>query len=285
MIRLIVNADDFGEFRCVSAGILECVEAGTVSATGVMTSSPLFGELATGLKAYPWLDCGVHLNLSRGAPLTTEMARLLERWQGVFPGKGRAMAAVAMGVLPIRAVEQEWRAQIERALDAGLSIRFLNSHEHVHLLPALRRLTIELARSYNVPWIRGLRPESGGGSSGAWLRNVAVRLMQGLPPQLPVERRLDCVGLAGSGRLDSAALRRIFERLPPDGVFELMCHPGRLDSTEVTAPGVLAYHDWEGERRLLCSHDFIDLCAEFSIEPTRFSELSHQRKAQIQVCE
>lgn len=46
MIKLVINADDFGEFRCVSAGILECIEAGSVSATSVMTNSPLFAELA-----------------------------------------------------------------------------------------------------------------------------------------------------------------------------------------------------------------------------------------------
>lgn len=285
MIRLIVNADDFGEYRCVSAGILDCVEAGTVSATGVMTSCPLFAELVGNLKAYPWLDCGVHLNLSRGAPLTASMSRHLARWGGVFPGKGKAMFAVLSGSLPFRVVEEEWMAQIERALDAGLPIRFLNSHEHVHLLPPLRKLIVGLACRYDIPWVRGLLPETGLGTSGAWIRSLAAALLQSMPPAVPDARRLDCVGVAASGRLGLEAVRRIFERLPPDGVFELMCHPGRVDAHEITDGRLLAYHDWEGERGLLCSAAFVDLCAEFSVVPTRFSDIAyHVTDRQIQVC-
>lgn len=285
MIRLIVNADDFGEYRCVSAGILDCVEAGTVSATGVMSSCPLFAELVEDLKAYPWLDCGVHLNLSRGRPLTASMSRSLARWGGAFPGKGKAMLAVVTGALSVQVVEEEWQAQIERALDAGLRICFLNSHEHVHLLPSLRRLIVDLARRYDIPWVRGLLPESGGGSPGAWVRFLAAASLQSIPPMLPSERRLDCAGLAASGRLKLAAVRRIFERLPAEGVFELMCHPGRLDAQEITDDRLFAYHDWEGERSFLCSAEFVDLCAEFSIVPTRFSDVVyHEQDRQIQVC-
>ncbi len=284
MIKLVINADDFGEFRCVSAGILECVEAGSVSATGLMTNSPLFAELAADLKAYPQLDCGVHLNLTRGTPLTVPMAASLQRWQGVFPGKAAAVAAVAVGQLRLETVEQEWRAQIERALEAGVTIHFLNTHEHVHLWPSLRQLIVKLAKEFKVPWVRKLMPDfSGPVSVGALCRNLAVGLLQRLPPDLPVGHRLDCLGLGASGRLDAPALRKIFERLPADGVFELMCHPGRLDRSEVNDPRLLAYHDWERERALLCGPDFVALCASFSIELTRFSDMSFGAFAPVQV--
>lgn len=284
MIKLVINADDFGEFRCVSAGILECVEAGSVSATGVMSNSPLFAELAKDLKAYPQLDCGVHLNLSRGVPLTASMAASLQRWNGVFPGKAAAVAAVAAGRLSLETVEAEWRAQIERALEAGLTIRFLNAHEHVHLWPSLRRLVVGLAQEYGIPWVRKLLPDfSGPVSAAALCRNLAVGLLQRLPPGLPVGRRVDCLGLGASGSLDAMGLRRIFERLPANGVFELMCHPGRLDRSEVNDPRLLAYHDWERERQFLCSSDFVELCASFSIELTRFSDMSFGALAPVQV--
>ncbi len=39
MIKLVINADDFGEFRCVSAGILECIEAGSVSVKNTVNSN------------------------------------------------------------------------------------------------------------------------------------------------------------------------------------------------------------------------------------------------------
>ncbi|KAB2970246.1 ChbG/HpnK family deacetylase [Zoogloea sp.] len=271
MIGLIVNADDFGEYRCVSAGILQCIDAGSVLATGVMANSPLFEELATGLLRRPWADYGVHLNLSRGQPLTEVVAACLAD-NGVFPGKSRAALAVLAGRLPVACVEQEWRAQIERALDAGLTLRFLNSHEHLHLIPALRRLTLELARAYGIPWVRVLQPERSGWSPAAWLRNAAVALLQGARTgsgaQSPV-----CIGLAASGRLDPAALEQLLGRLPDSGCFELMCHPGHLDLQEVSDQRLLGYHRWEDECRLLCSQDFPAICSAAGVTMTRFRDL------------
>ena len=49
------------------------------------------------------------------------MATSLQRWNGVFPGKVAAVVAVASGQLSLETVEEEWRAQIERALEAGLT--------------------------------------------------------------------------------------------------------------------------------------------------------------------
>lgn len=271
MTGLIVNADDFGEYRCVSAGILQCIDAGSVLATGVMANSPLFEALSPALLRRPWADYGVHLNLSRGQPLTTAVAECLAG-SGMFPGKLRAALAVLSGRLSVGCVEQEWRAQIERALDAGLTLRFLNSHEHLHLIPVLRRLTVKLANAYDIPWVRVLRPEHAGWSPAALLRNAAVALLQGSPSGDMASSPV-CIGLAASGRLDCAALERLFGRLPDRGCFELMCHPGQLDLHEVSDPRLLDYHRWEDERRLLCSPDFPAMCSAFGVMVTRFRDL------------
>lgn len=273
MTELIVNADDFGEYRCVSAGILQCIDVGSVLATGVMANSPLFGELAAELVRRPWVDYGVHLNLSRGRPLTARMAdECMAGSGGLFSGKFRAALAVLSGRLPVACVEQEWRAQIERALDAGLTLRFLNSHEHVHLIPALRRLTGKLARAYGIPWVRVLRPERSGWSPGAWLRSAAVALLQGRAVDDLMHSPV-CIGLAASGRLDPFVLRQLLARLPAQGCFELMCHPGQLDLQEVSDRSLLAYHRWDDELRMLCSPDFPALCAASRLTMTRFRDL------------
>ena len=39
--QLIVNADDYGYFDHVCAGILDCAAAGTVTATGVLANGPV----------------------------------------------------------------------------------------------------------------------------------------------------------------------------------------------------------------------------------------------------
>jgi predicted glycoside hydrolase/deacetylase ChbG (UPF0249 family) len=84
---LIVNADDYGYFRCVSRGILKAVTHGIVTATGVFANAMPFAEDAAKLRDCDGVDVGVHLNLTEGVPLTTELRNSLSRWSGRFPGK------------------------------------------------------------------------------------------------------------------------------------------------------------------------------------------------------
>src|SRR5512139_3327 len=92
---LIVNADDYGYFRCVSQGILKAASEGIVTATGVFANAAEFAESAAWLRDYKTLDAGVHLNLTEGVPLTNDLRRKLSRTSGRFPRK----FAMAMAIL------------------------------------------------------------------------------------------------------------------------------------------------------------------------------------------
>ena len=85
-IRLIVNADDYGYFPCVSKGILKAAALGTVTATGILVNGPDLEAQIGWLAGHERLDLGVHLNLTSRKPLTAAMAEKLERWGGSFPG-------------------------------------------------------------------------------------------------------------------------------------------------------------------------------------------------------
>jgi hypothetical protein len=50
--------------------------------------------------------------------------------------------------------ELEWRRQIDAALEYGVVISHLDSHRHVHMIPALFRLALKLRREYGVPRLR-----------------------------------------------------------------------------------------------------------------------------------
>ena len=94
---LIVNADDYGYFRCVSRGILKAAAHGIVTATGVFANATPFAEHAAWLREYDTLDVGVHLNLTEGMPLTTELQSRLARWSGRFPRKFAMASAIVTG--------------------------------------------------------------------------------------------------------------------------------------------------------------------------------------------
>jgi predicted glycoside hydrolase/deacetylase ChbG (UPF0249 family) len=251
---LIVNADDYGYFRCVSRGILRSAAHGIVTATGVFATTAHFVEHAAWLRDYDALDVGIHLNLTDRDPLTTDMQKKLYRYAGRFPGKLAAAISVLTGAIKPAEVTVEWRAQIERCLESGLTVRFLNSHEHIHMLPPLFPVVRALAREYGIPHVRFptaelfRRP-----STGALFRGAVMRTLQTVNRRHADMPTAHFLGLEQSGKLDLGYLESRIARLQPGRVYELMCHPGHRDEEEVRDTRLLDYHDWEGELDTLTS--------------------------------
>jgi hypothetical protein len=52
-----------------------------------------------------------------------------------------------------------------------------------------------------------------------------------------------------------------------------MCHPGWSDPAARRIPALQAYHDWEGELRLLLSAEFAELLESRAIVPVPFQAL------------
>ena len=251
---LIVNADDYGYFRCVSRGILKAAADGIVTATGVLSNATNFAEHAARLRDCDALDVGVHLNLTDGVPLTAELRNGLSRGSGRFPGKFRMAAAIMAGVVKTDDVQREWRAQIERCLDNGLRVRFLNSHEHLHMLPSLFMVTRALAKEYDIAHIRFPTSQRFGTPSGGSLfRGAVIKTLESINRRHADTPNARFLGLETSGKLDLPYLQRSLSHLGAGEVYELMCHPGEFDAGEVTDTRLPRYHDWEGELAVLTS--------------------------------
>ncbi len=245
---LIVNADDYGYFGCVSRGILKSASDGIVTATGIFANSAHFDAHVGWLQDNATLDLGVHLNVTDQAPLSVDMQNRLSPWGGHFPDKYTLVKALLTGRITTDVVRSEWRAQIERCLDKGLEIRFLNSHEHIHMLPSLFPLVQALAGEYGISHIRFPTPEPFQGLAvGALVRDILMKLTGVFNrPRLanPAARFL---GMGESGRLGTEYLQRRLPGLEPGHVYELMCHPGHYDADEISDPRLLNYHDWNRE--------------------------------------
>ncbi len=272
---LIVNADDYAYFGAVSRGILEAANRGILTATAVFATSERFDEDVPALRDCETLDAGVHLNLTDGRPLTADMRTRVEGWGKRFPGKFAMARAVLSGTVRIVDVEAEWRAQIERCLEAGLNIRFLNSHEHIHMLPALFDRVLALAAEYGIAHVRladaDLRRS---GTGAALLRGTIIAALARLARRKVARPVARFLGLEASGRLSLNELDRLTARLQPGAVYELMCHPGRFDPAEGAGARLRAYHDWEGELAALTDPRARSLLAERGIRLLRYRDLT-----------
>jgi predicted glycoside hydrolase/deacetylase ChbG (UPF0249 family) len=271
---LIVNADDYGYYAGVSRGILDGARDGLIRATGVMANSDFFDEHVGWLGKDQKLDVGVHLNLTHGRPLTHDMVSALDKWEGNFPGKYRVVGEIVAGRLSVKCVENEWQKQIRRCIDAGLKPVFLNTHEHLHMYPALFMLICSLADQHGIPFIRYSGPEwNHWVGAGGLLRNTLLQVMHMIDRKRAPLNTPVLLGMSGSGKLDISYMQKCLARLQPGITYELMCHPGYCYPDEVLDQRLLSYHHWEQELELLKSESLKEICREAGVECVSYSDV------------
>jgi predicted glycoside hydrolase/deacetylase ChbG (UPF0249 family) len=250
---LCVTADDFGlraENDDVILGLQDHLDAVSIAVHADATLERVRElRVATGL----------HLVLVGERPL---VPRALEP---ILDGEGRLpvswpwlFAALARRPSLAAALRSEIAAQLDRFLALGLSLDFVNSHQHTHLFPLVwRELRRELTARKLAPPIRVTA-----GANAKELALVAAQraafALYGAPPG----RRTIAHGLAWSGHADDhhvAATIATIARSPDAGLAELIFHPG---GNGAAAPrhARWRYH-WREEAALLAA-GVVDRCAE-----------------------
>ncbi len=150
----IFHADDVGMCHGANLAFEELSKDGIITCGSVMVPCPWFTEVVAMAAATPELDLGVHLTLTsewrnyRWAPISSTRPS-----SGLIDADGyfwHRLPMLAAHVVP-EAAEIEMRAQIERALAAGIDITHLDSHMGVALLPQLIEIYIRLGREYRLP--------------------------------------------------------------------------------------------------------------------------------------
>lgn len=140
---VLLCADDFGMTQGVSRAIIELAEAGRLSATSAMTTSPHWPAHATWLaRARGRIACGLHLNLTLGSPLGP--MRNFAAGRQLPP-----ISDVTSRALTGRIDRGELRAEVERQLAAfelemGFAPDHVDGHQHVHALPVIRNVVLEV---------------------------------------------------------------------------------------------------------------------------------------------
>jgi predicted glycoside hydrolase/deacetylase ChbG (UPF0249 family) len=150
----IFHADDVGMCHGANVAFAELARDGIITCGAVMVPCPWFSEVVAMVADNPDVDLGVHLTLTsewrhyRWAPISTT-----RRSSGLIDADGyfwHRLPMLAAHLVP-EAAEAEMRAQIERALSAGIDITHLDSHMGVTLLPQLIDIYIRLGREYRIP--------------------------------------------------------------------------------------------------------------------------------------
>ena len=154
---LIVNADDYGLTPAVSVGILRAHRDGVVTSTSALTVAPGFATTGKWLADEGSLGVGVHLAaVGEDPPLLSaaEVPTLVDR-RGRFAPSWRSFLQRDMtGLIDPADLVREFTAQIDAVASLGLVISHLDTHQHLHLWPKVRRVVIEVAVAAGIPAVR-----------------------------------------------------------------------------------------------------------------------------------
>lgn len=172
MKKIILCADDFGENKSVSDGILDLLQQKRLSATSCMTNMPYWPTAAQQLKALN-LNCqvGLHFNLTEGQPLSG---------QPCFAPLNTLILRSHLHALNRGWIAQELSQQIEAFKNHyGRLPDFIDGHQHVHHLPQIRKALLSVYEEYFPNKEAYIRVSSGSLGAAAYCPKVLVIALSG----------------------------------------------------------------------------------------------------------
>ena len=281
MRRLIVNADDFGLHAAVNRGILTAHTEGIVSSTSLMAGGAAFDDAVRIARHCPQLGVGVHLTLVGARPVlpVAEVSSLLDEAGDFYGSYPLFIKRFLRGKIRLAEVERELAAQNDRVRMAGIQPSHLDSHQHLHVLPGIGGLVLDLARRFSIRAIRipaepvafiGATPATVGRLAGRGGLTMLANLFRQHAAAAGIRTSDHFFGMLAGGQLTEPALLAILRRLPP-GDSELMTHPGFAD--ESLADAFRWDYQWDAERQALTAPAVRALLAERQIRLISFREL------------
>ncbi len=231
---LIIHSDDAGMSHSVNRATIDAMENGFVSSCSIMVPCPWFPEFAEWASQHPEKDFGIHLTLNsefgkyRWGPVAgrDKVPTLVDKHGYLHGSKDEVIAQARPAE-----VEIELRAQIDRALQAGIKLSHLDTHMGTVISTGdMLEIYVRLGLDYNLPlmMIRNIDPAIAQGYPDLVKKNAEyIRILEakGLPP-------IDYLFQFYEGKDHAARQERYlntFRNLKP-GVTQMIIHCGYDDA-------------------------------------------------------
>ncbi|SES95680.1 chitin disaccharide deacetylase [Anaerobranca gottschalkii] len=247
MLKLIVNADDFGLTKGCNEGIIKSIKEGIVTNTTIMINMPLAEEAINLAKSNGIEQLGIHFNLTCGKPISTDVLSLIDD-QGAFYKR----FAILKEKMNLEEVEKELRAQLTKFKSTGVKLTHIDSHHHIHMYPGVAEIIADIALEEKVP-----------------LRNANEYVNK-----IVKEKRILTTEYFSMDFYDKKVtlenLKAIISNRK-DGILEIMTHPALIDN-ELLSLSSYTYPR-EKELEILMSEEIKLWLNEHKIELIRFEDI------------
>lgn len=230
MKKIIINADDFGYSRTNNLAIQKGTQSGVITSTSLMANMDGFEHAVEEVLPTLQADVGVHLNIIEGKSLTNQ-SMLCDK-NGNFNNSYGALILKSLDSEFLKQVETEFRAQIEKIL-AYTKVSHIDSHVHTHAIPAIFEKTTELAKEYEIPYVRtqGEKPYKVKEKPVDkrfcinTIKNALLNTFSFINKKGDIKTNDNFIGVLYTGNMDENAILEGLKKVQSDSVTEVIFHP------------------------------------------------------------
>lgn len=285
MKKLMVTADDGGLSQYINHAIIEAHRYGIVTGVSVLMWHKYAEHLCSLVKHYPELDTGVHLCITQAKPIlpSQKVSTLIADNGNFYPKTSRFLIKLVKQKISLQQVEAEFSAQIEKALELGLKISHIDTHQHIHLYTPVLEIVVRLAKKYNIPYVRNIdelltlkalpwmvmRP----GFIKKLLVKVFLPGMESRLRSLGLKTNHYFIGYYRAGKINKSYLCYALNNLKP-GLTELCVHISKKqENFRDMFPGSYPSYNWQQEFEAVVDPVIMDLIKSGKIFLVKRSDL------------
>lgn len=161
VVKVILNADDFGSAPDTVAATIDCFEAGLLTSATIMVGMPGTDAAIEFACDHPEHSFGVHLQfVGDGAerPLSDpDRIPALVNADGRLRPTNVMRAQALLRRLPVEEIERETTAQLDFVKSSGVPVSHVDSHRHLHKFTPFRAALAHVLPRFGIKRVRNVQ--------------------------------------------------------------------------------------------------------------------------------
>lgn len=277
---IIINADDFGRHAEINRAVEEGLVHGCLRSATVMPGGAAFAGAIDIARRHEELGLGVHFTLVDGHPILPpeEIPSLVGSEGDFLPDHTALLKRYLKGSINLEEVRRELAAQLQKVEATGVPLSHVDSHQHMHTLPGIIDIVLDLAARAGIRAVRTPRTPLFAGAFGG-LGQLVGRLGLSTLARLAACKVHRCglltpdhfAGIVAGEAVSEGELLHLIAHLL-QGTTEVMMHPGTKNDVLQEDSGW--QHDFEAELAAILSPRVGAALQKAEVEPVNFRHLS-----------
>lgn len=274
-----MNADDFGRHELINRAVERAFNSGCLKSATLMAGGIAFDDAVKLAKKIPNLGVGIHFTLANGNPILppNEIPSLVTS-EGIFHSDYiKFLKRYLSGKISLSEVRSELAAQLEKILNTGLTLTHFDSHQHLHHIPGIIEIVLELTTAKNISAMRVANTKLFDGeldSLGKFIGRLGLSSLAKFAAHLAHKKNFATpehfAGIVAGESVNENFMLKLIENFR-EGTTEVMLHPGT--DNKILQDFCQWEHDFEEELAAVTSPKVLNALAEKNISAINFTEL------------